>query len=486
MGQFPMGMVQQAMQNYPGMGGMGGMSPMQMQPIIIPITTQQAPAPAPPPAEAHVPAGPSPADLKIAELEKRLMEERERVLLATLKHKEESVVATRVENSIKDIQDKLRRDKRSAESEEARLKLEVRIQELEGRLAAERETWVATLKGQMKTSEVKDKEIETELTAKLHDLERRWLDEKARWQESLRAKEDELRSARAVLEKLKGVEVENQKLLQEKKFDQERLQQLTQANAGLQARAGTDDERDREFYRLQADLDKTREQLQLVHERSERELETQRSAFREREERLSSDVEKVQAELMSVADRLRAEHETELRRQKTEYEGDLKKARSQLEASDGAIQRMRAVCTALERQAASLREQAEEGRKLKDELQRVNERYKAEFCASRPKRAGSSRMSSSASMSAIRPSSWSSSASGRTARRPSAPRPPSSSPSSSMRRRPSSSSAPKRRSKPASWRCSSAFRTAWRPNSRRASRPSGRRSRPSCRSRSRF
>ncbi|MBI5244797.1 MAG: hypothetical protein HY922_14100 [Elusimicrobia bacterium] len=373
----PWGAMQQ-FQGAPGAMPYGFPQMPMAWPAFIPVAAQPAPAPAPPP-EPQPPAGPSPADMKISELEKRLLEEREKVLLANLKSKEESAVSVRVENSLREIQDKLRRDRRDAESEEYRLKQEARIQELENKIVSERETWVATLRNQLQGGEAKDKETEVQVASRIQQLERRWLDEKARWEELLRAREDELRGARALIEKLKGADVECQKLVQEKKFNEERIQRLTQAHAALQARAAAADERDREYFQNKAELDKTREQLQIALERAGRDAEGMRTAFREREERLLADIEKLQGELGALGPRLRAEHEVEARRLKNEYESDIRKARAQQDMTDAALQRMRAVGGALERQAALLRDQAEEGKKLKEELQRVSDRYKSEF-----------------------------------------------------------------------------------------------------------
>src|SRR5437899_3365586 len=124
------------------------------------------------------------ADLqrRLIELEKRLQEEKEKVLLANLRSQEEATYAVKVEGAIKDVQDKLRRDRRETELEEGRLKLEARIRELETRLVQERETWVATLQEQVKSRETQDKELETHFVGRVEEMERRWLDEKAHWQ----------------------------------------------------------------------------------------------------------------------------------------------------------------------------------------------------------------------------------------------------------------------------------------------------------------
>ncbi|MEK7743163.1 MAG: hypothetical protein AAB578_02145, partial [Elusimicrobiota bacterium] len=138
-------------------------------------------------------------------------------------------------------------------------------------------------------------------------------------------------------------------------------------------------EHEREYFQTKAELEKTRDQLRLAVERYERDLQTLRSGSKEREERLLVDNERLQTELMSLTQRTRSEYEAEIRRIKTDYESDLKKARAQADLSGAALQRMRAVGGALEKQVASLKAQSEEAKKLKEEFRSVNERYKAEF-----------------------------------------------------------------------------------------------------------
>ena len=171
-------------------------------------TAKRAPAAAP--AEPERPLGPSPDQVvyehKIADLEKRLSKEHEQLLLANFKAQQEAATAARVEVSIKDLQDKLRRDRREAEAEESRRVMDLKVQELEARLAQERETWVATLKSQMQTRESQDKDGESHFAARLQEMERRWLEEKAGWQKTLLAKDEENRNLRALAEKLKGAD----------------------------------------------------------------------------------------------------------------------------------------------------------------------------------------------------------------------------------------------------------------------------------------
>src|ERR1700674_6116749 len=98
------------------------------------------------PRDAH--PGGTDYDRKLAELEKRLQEEREKLLRANLKSQEEAAAAARVEVSLKELQDRLRRERRDQEQEESRLKLEAKLHEMEGRLAQERAPWVSTLNSQ--------------------------------------------------------------------------------------------------------------------------------------------------------------------------------------------------------------------------------------------------------------------------------------------------------------------------------------------------
>ncbi|MFA5138138.1 MAG: hypothetical protein WC728_02810 [Elusimicrobiota bacterium] len=325
------------------------------------------------------PPPPPDADRRIVELEKKLQQEREKVLMASLKAQEEKTVAARVETSIKEIQDKLRRDRRDAEQEESRLKLEARIQELEARLVQERETWVTTLKGQMQGREVADKEIEGHFTSRIQEMERRWLEEKAHWQRIVSAKDEELRKARVQLERLVVVEPELQKATSNAKLLEERLAEISKSHALLQAKATAAAEREGEFHRLRAEADRATEGLRVSQDRFERDIEAVRSAARDREQRLAADNERLQNELATITSRVRGEYEGEIRRIRVEYETDIKKARAQADLATAALQRLRAVAGALEKQVASMRMQAEEAKKLKEEVQRVNDRYKAEF-----------------------------------------------------------------------------------------------------------
>lgn len=333
-----------------------------------------------------MPPGPPPEDPrkleleeKVQQLEKKLEKEHEQVLLASLKSQEEKAIAARVETSIKDIQDKLRRDRREAENEEVRLKLETKITELESRLVQERETWVSTLKNQMASREGQDKEIETHFMMRIQEMERRWLEEKAHWQTVSNNSAEENRRLKEKLEGLEKIDAEYQKVSHDKEALEERVREMAQDKATLQAKVNGASERERDFFQMKADLQTTREQLRISQEKYERDLPAARASAKEREQRLLSDNERLQSELAGVTRRIRAEYESEIRRIRAESEGELKKSRAQADLAGAALQRMRAVGSALEKQVASLRAQATEAKKLKEEMQRINERYKAEF-----------------------------------------------------------------------------------------------------------
>ena len=243
---------------------------------------------------------------KLEALEKKLSDEREKSLLMQLRSQEETVTAAKVEVSLKELQDKLRRDRRDQDNEEAKLKLERRSQELEARLAQERETWVSTLKSQLASREVQDKEVETHFAVRLQEMERRWLEEKAQWQKTALAKDDEVRTLRALAEKLRGADTELSKAVNERKLLDERLTEVLQERAEAVARLQGASDREKESIQLRADLTLTRQQVALIQERLERDIAALRHSSREREERLMADQERLQRDLGSVKQNLEA------------------------------------------------------------------------------------------------------------------------------------------------------------------------------------
>lgn len=318
-------------------------------------------------------------ETKLEALEKKLVDEREKSLLIQLRSQEETVTAAKVEVSLKELQDKLRRDRRDQDNEEAKLKLERRSQELETRLAQERETWVSTLKSQLASRETQDKEVETHFAVRLQEMERRWLEEKAQWQKTALAKDDEVRTLRALAEKLRGADTEFTKAVNERKLLEERLTEVLQERAEAVARLQGASDREKESIQLRADLTLTRQQGALIQERLERDIAALRHSAREREERLMADQERLQRDLGSIKQNLEAQHEANLRRAKAEHEAEVFKHKDLSEKSTAELQRLRAVAGALERQGASSRAQLDELRRAAASWEKTQERYKAEF-----------------------------------------------------------------------------------------------------------
>ncbi|MBI4376895.1 MAG: hypothetical protein HY549_10655 [Elusimicrobia bacterium] len=410
----------------PNLPPLPGLPKPQMGVALPPLSPglpplHMAPTPAPAPA---APAPPKPDSFeekqkeyekKLAELEKSLQSEREKVLMANLKAQEEVATAARVEVSIKELQERLRRDRRDQEQEELRLKLEARLQEMEGKLNTERETWVTTLRNQMQTRETQDKEIESHFALRIQEMERRFLDEKAQWQKLALAKDEEIRTLRTLAEKLKGADLELAKALGDKKWLSERLEELNRERAETQARIQGAMEKEKENVQLRADLTVARQQITAVqdrlereqrelatlgerlrsesemeirrvraeaeaeHKRSQRELESALGQLKEREERLSAEKDRLQKDLATLSERLRGEHESEMRRIRVEAESDFRKQKDAADRANEELQKVRGVAAALERQLLAARSQAQELQAGRQQWERAQERYKAEF-----------------------------------------------------------------------------------------------------------
>ena len=325
---------------------------------------------------------------KLTELEKRLREEREKLLVTQLRRQEEEAASAKVEVGLKELQDRLRRDHREQEAVENKLKLEKRAQELEARLAQERETWVATLKNQLATRESGEKEVETHFAMRLQEMERRWLEEKANWQRNGVAKDEEIRNLRTLAEKLKGADTELAKVSSEKrtmegrvenKIYEERIAELSKERSEALLRLQNAAEHEKEAVQLKAELQMARQSAAMVQERLERDLAAVRASAREREERLASDCERLHGELSTAKARFDLEKESELRRAKAEHDAELSRQKDAAERLQGELQRLRAIAGALERQSASSHVQLEELKRASAEWERMQERYKAEF-----------------------------------------------------------------------------------------------------------
>ncbi len=313
---------------------------------------------------------------KLLDLEKKLRDEREKPLLTQSRGQEETATAAKAEISLKEFQDKLQRDRRDMENEETRLKLERRSSDLEARLVQERETWATELKSQLSSRETQDKEIETHFAARLQEMERRWLEEKAQWQKTALAKDDEIRTLRALADKLRGADAELAKAVSERKLLDERLAEVVRERGEALLRLQSAAEREKEAIQLRADLTLTRQQSALIQERLERDLAALRQSSHERSERLVSDSERLQRDLATVKQRLEAEHEADLRRARAEHDAGSVLYKDRAEKLALELQRLRAVAAALERQGAAARAQIEEMRRANVAREAEIARYK--------------------------------------------------------------------------------------------------------------
>ncbi|MBI4368725.1 MAG: hypothetical protein HY547_00695 [Elusimicrobia bacterium] len=136
---------------------------------------------------------------KIGRLEKLLLEEREKVALTGLRAQEEKSVGLRVETSLREIQEKLRRDQRERELELNRSKLENQIKDMEKKIVHERETWVEALKGQMAKRDLEDRAVEERMNAKIRETDQRFQQERSRFGAKMEEKNKELEELRRAL-----------------------------------------------------------------------------------------------------------------------------------------------------------------------------------------------------------------------------------------------------------------------------------------------
>jgi hypothetical protein len=184
---------------------------------VPPLKNVQPPRPGVPPAKPGAakpvaPAAPAATgspeldqmqqqmDAQVADLQRQLQEEREKLLFQKLRAKEEEAMSAKVEESLKDIQDRLRREKRDQELQENLSRAETQVKDLEQRMAAERQTWVETLKTQLTQREDQDRELERHFELQIKELERRWHEEKLGWSQAMKSREDELITLKRELE----------------------------------------------------------------------------------------------------------------------------------------------------------------------------------------------------------------------------------------------------------------------------------------------
>ena len=344
---------------------------------------------------------------KIAEMEKIVSQEKEKTLLATLKNQQDEALSSKVETSLRDIQDKLRRDRREQEVQEERLTLKSKVKDLETRLVSERETWMQTLKGQIQERETQSKDVEGHFIYRLQEMERRWLEEKAQWQKSISQKEDEVRALKSSAEKLREAEDELRRAAMEKEMQardisklRDEVARIDREKASIESYIKNIPEREREFSDMRAENANLRARGESA--RSESKLVEEK--FRFEMDKMGKEVGRLQSEIGAISDRKNAERDEELRKLQTRYEfalqekekavaditGEKVRAMSELIKMKGFISRVQAINAVLEKERQSLRLEKmqmaqamaaniEDAKKIKSEIETVKVSHQAEI-----------------------------------------------------------------------------------------------------------
>jgi hypothetical protein len=364
-------------------------SPMQ-NPVAPAAKAAPMPGPAPAarPAGAPVPMpgmpgmGPSPMEQRIQEMEKRfqdqeasknslenqlseigkqLKEEHEKVLMQSLRAKEEEALSSRVEQQIRDMQEKLRREKHEQEILESRSKAENQLKDLERRLTEERESWMVALKNQLKERELIEQDVEKNLSRRLREAEERFQEEKNEWISVMRKKEEELsqlqRQAQLSAEHLKEVTDEKD----------EEIEQVKEA--AVEARRAYERETQTEFRALQGQLDiqirdgstfkaqvaLLQNQLQQL-ENQRQEDRTRAQAQMQRQEADQQEVRKrFESQLMQREDDLKREYARRDQERTQYWENVVAQVRSEKEALRASILNREEETTRLEVDLAEAR-----------------------------------------------------------------------------------------------------------------------------------
>ena len=324
---------------------------------------------------------------KITDMEKLLSQEKEKALLATLKNQQDEAMSSRVESSLKDIQEKMRRDRRDHEVEEERLTLKSKIKEMEMRLSQERETWMQTLKNQMSERETQGRDVEGHFINRLQEMERRWLDEKAQWQKEISSREEMIRSLKSSAEKLRDLEDEFRKLSLEKSMVERETSKLRdevaraeREKASIESYIKMIPEKEREIADLRAEnialrgreemtnsAMRAREEMAATVQRNREEA--ARLEALHREEKFNAEMGKLQAELGSISDRKNAEANEEIKALKAQQEAQLQekdkafadvsgekiRAISELMKIKGFVSRVQAINAVLDKERGQLK-----------------------------------------------------------------------------------------------------------------------------------
>jgi hypothetical protein len=344
---------------------------------------------------------------KINDMEKLLSAEKEKALLATLKNQQDENLSSRVESSLKDIQDKMRRDRRDHEVEEERLTLKAKIKEMETRLSQERETWMQTLKNQMTERETQGRDVEGHFIYRLQEMERRWLDEKAQWQKEISVREEELRSLKSAAEKLRDTQDELRKVSLEKSMIERDISKMKdevaraeREKASIESYIKIIPEKERELAEVRADNIQLRAREAAAL--GEVKLRDEKTNFEI--DKLQKQIGSLQAEIGAISDRKNTEKNEELRQLQARFEDQLQekekaladvngekvRAISELVKIKGFISRVQAINAVLEKERGQLKlekmqlaqnmaAQMEEIHRLKQESDSIKGAHQAEL-----------------------------------------------------------------------------------------------------------
>ncbi|MDO8802829.1 MAG: hypothetical protein Q7R35_00215 [Elusimicrobiota bacterium] len=320
---------------------------------------------------------------KITDMEKLLSQEKEKALLATLKNQQDEALSSRVESSLKDIQEKMRRDRRDHEVEEERLALKGKIKEMEMRLSQERETWMQTLKNQMSERETQGRDVEGHFINRLQEMERRWLDEKAQWQKEISSREETIRSLKSASEKLRDLEDEFRKLSLEKSMTEREASKLRdevaraeREKASIESYIKMIPEKEREIGELRSENTALRGREEMTSAMQRGREEAIRLEAIHRDERNNIELEKfqreigrLQSEIGSLSDRKNVEKNEELKAVQARYEeqllekdkafadvsGEKIRAISELMKIKGFVSRVQAINAVLDKERGQLK-----------------------------------------------------------------------------------------------------------------------------------
>ncbi|HOJ85887.1 MAG TPA: hypothetical protein PLN68_03075, partial [Elusimicrobiales bacterium] len=257
---------------------------------------------------------------KIAELEKSLSEEREKVLALTIKNQQEEVLAAKLENSIRDVEEKIKRTQQEKALEEEKNQLKAKIKELETRLIQERETWMQTLKSQIKDKEKESKDIEEHFILRFQEFERKFLDEKAQWQKAIFSKDEEIKNIKLLLEQKTRIEEDYKRLLMEREGDKKEIERLKESLNSLEKERISLDS----YIKLIPEKEK--EIIMLKNEISNLKIlfENEVGKFKNKEEALNKEILELKNKLSQVSEKNLIERQKEIEKIKFDYEKLLK------------------------------------------------------------------------------------------------------------------------------------------------------------------